>query len=431
MSGHIREKESAQQIDSNISLKTAEGSDKKMKITDLNIICIEEIFEYLDLLNLMNVADSNKRLNIAARFVYRRKHGKKCVILMEFISDNRLKMESKQFRLSGANDSLQFLRCFGCVISDLRCYLINETLKTVDRLCFYINEYCAESLIKLGMCGRGTDAIIFANNQRPFVNIETLVLTVCRLGTNVMQFNKLFPKMRNLTLSSNRMVENECNDMHFPDLRSLKYDLKPMYCGMLIPHLENVIRLNPNLRSLEISYWDRELIPKISKYLPQLEEFKIFTLYDGKPNYGIDQLHFKSLKKFKCSQSNILSEFEFSCDQLEEIFLSDQKINNLVNFIEKNSTLKIIGLIFYDLSNKDVLQLAKTLPPLSQLNMCIQKKISVDEAIHFVNELKQIKEFSFKKDDDDRSIVNDLRARLGGIWKVFSHHPNEVQIMCD
>lgn len=50
-----------------------------MKITDLNFDCLETILEYLHFIDLMNVADSTKRLNEAAVLVFARKYGKKIV----------------------------------------------------------------------------------------------------------------------------------------------------------------------------------------------------------------------------------------------------------------------------------------------------------------------------------------------------------------
>lgn len=46
-----------------------------MNLNDLNIICLETVLEYLDIANLLNAADSSKRLWHAARLVYERKYG--------------------------------------------------------------------------------------------------------------------------------------------------------------------------------------------------------------------------------------------------------------------------------------------------------------------------------------------------------------------
>ena len=53
------------------------GSSEKMKLTGLNIDCLENILEYLELGDLLNAATSNKRLNQAANFIFDREHSKK------------------------------------------------------------------------------------------------------------------------------------------------------------------------------------------------------------------------------------------------------------------------------------------------------------------------------------------------------------------
>lgn len=51
------------------------------KITDVIDDCLERIFECLDLVSLLNVANANKRLRPAARLIYKRKYGKNTVAI--------------------------------------------------------------------------------------------------------------------------------------------------------------------------------------------------------------------------------------------------------------------------------------------------------------------------------------------------------------
>lgn len=141
--------------------------------------------------------------------------------------------------------------------------------------------------------------------------------------------------MRHLVLYDNIIVETECIEMHFPNLKYLEYypdyskndflppNRRPKSSDneQLTQHFENVIRLNPDLRSFDIDDWSGKLLQKIFKYLSQLEKLAIDIL-DDEPDYGIDQVHFKNLKKIRfisCKgQSNLLSKIEFSFDQLEK-----------------------------------------------------------------------------------------------------------------
>lgn len=52
-----------------------------MKITDLDDVCLEKIFDRLDLHSLFNIAVANEWLRPSARFIYKRKFGTQIVCL--------------------------------------------------------------------------------------------------------------------------------------------------------------------------------------------------------------------------------------------------------------------------------------------------------------------------------------------------------------
>lgn len=56
-----------------------------MKITDMNLICLEECFEYLELGWLVNVANANIRLRKAAQYVYFRKYSEMTVYFRVYV----------------------------------------------------------------------------------------------------------------------------------------------------------------------------------------------------------------------------------------------------------------------------------------------------------------------------------------------------------
>ena len=87
----------------------------KMKVTGLNIDCIESNFEYLGLGDLLNAADSNVRLRMAANFIFVRRYQNKKIWFREMcISPNRLiTIEEEHIKISDLKTSLQLLRCFG------------------------------------------------------------------------------------------------------------------------------------------------------------------------------------------------------------------------------------------------------------------------------------------------------------------------------
>lgn len=56
-----------------------------MKLTDMNLDCIESCLEHLKFNDLLQVAASNKRLNRAANFIYNRKYGSKNKVIIYIV----------------------------------------------------------------------------------------------------------------------------------------------------------------------------------------------------------------------------------------------------------------------------------------------------------------------------------------------------------
>lgn len=64
---------------SNLPIKKQRPAISLTKITDVNIDCLEKIFEHLNLTDLNNVAEADVHFLTAARLVYKRLHSSKTV----------------------------------------------------------------------------------------------------------------------------------------------------------------------------------------------------------------------------------------------------------------------------------------------------------------------------------------------------------------
>lgn len=147
------------------------------KITDLNDKCLMNIFSYLDLSSLLNVAMANKRLQVVAASTFGNKFGMKTICLQNYINFNtpRIYTLDDDIYVRGLRLCLQFLRGFGSTITDLVVFdgtnphvLVSKEYKNkfshhVDR---YLNQYCAENLSSLLFYGRS--AFSLENFRKPF-----------------------------------------------------------------------------------------------------------------------------------------------------------------------------------------------------------------------------------------------------------------------
>lgn len=83
-----------------------------MKLTDLNIDCLEAILECLEIGDLLNAADACRRLHHAANHLYLRIHGEKPLIDTKYYAVRPI-----AFAISNLKIALQLLRCFGHLVS--------------------------------------------------------------------------------------------------------------------------------------------------------------------------------------------------------------------------------------------------------------------------------------------------------------------------
>lgn len=116
-----------------------------IEIIDLNIDCLEHIFGFLKMEDLLNVTDAQKIFKPIAERVIARKYLKKETIIKLNISQNtrdRLHIRSMNFiMIQDLKTSLQLLRSFGHFVLELH-VLYTKDVKKSEELLRYIYEYC-------------------------------------------------------------------------------------------------------------------------------------------------------------------------------------------------------------------------------------------------------------------------------------------------
>lgn len=241
-----------------------------MKFTDLNLDCLENVLGYLDLINLLNVADSTKRLRKAAVLVFARRNGSKIMVFGWLrMSRERLVNESSKNEYADATiliidlkTALQLLRCFGCVISKIQSISHKNTIgvqpEIFRELFIYINKYCTEHLNQLELESQGGLLEYF---DKPFANLKKFATTDGEY-TEKCCLNTIFPNMEQLScVHNNDGSLYSIYTKHFPHLKELK--IKEYGDGEYDPEemekmMTNFLRLNPQLKSLSIEQYYTE-----------------------------------------------------------------------------------------------------------------------------------------------------------------------------
>lgn len=226
-------------------------AEKQTKIIDLDDDCLESIFDHLNLAGLFNVAVANEWLRPAARIVYKRRFAKKLVKLnADRVVPSLLGPieRTKYVHVNGLEMCLQYLRCFGSSIRDLRIWYGKWDAEQRAYIDQYVNEYCAEHLVQVAFLGAFIQRI-----EKPFANAQTVIVCSCDLSNRLASFPHWFPNVHALIL--NKMEMDACVvEMPFNELTYLDIDINNgnVRSGLTNEEFARLLKLCPKLRSLEI-----------------------------------------------------------------------------------------------------------------------------------------------------------------------------------
>lgn len=258
-----------------------------MKFADLNIDCLEAILDYLEFKDLVNAADSNKRINHAAKFIFARKYRKYVMeisggpsfLWAELDKPAVFQFVRKRLAIYNLKLALTTLRCFGCVMKKITIPCYNESY--VQYIAAYTNQFCAGSITEISMWNIPED--VLDNFKKPFIRIEKLRLAYFRGQHHLAGddwINRLFPKIKHLHLYSHpagcsTVIANRYIEYHFPTLEYLKIDhgyfheICPRTCGEKILA---ALKLNPHLKKLTVQFYPKKKAEFDANILQNAEE---------------------------------------------------------------------------------------------------------------------------------------------------------------
>lgn len=164
-----------------------DGQQKKPKLTPsqlklvaINDDCLEAIFDYLELMDLINVAESHSRFKFPAQWVYSHQYSMKKVILslVKTVTNAAHSIDIDE------QMALPLFRHFGNLISKLSINFMGQQAQTIEKS--LLTNY-ADSLteLELILCHRDH----FDNLSRPLENIEKLKISKSLLGKKLSQLS--------------------------------------------------------------------------------------------------------------------------------------------------------------------------------------------------------------------------------------------------
>lgn len=411
-----------------------------LKIEDIGVDCLQQVFIYLDLKDLLTVANVNQQFRKAAKCSFIGKYSKKMIeiigkqygnsgLLYDILDDCKLV-------LLDFKTILQVLRCFGESISVLDFHYLG--FKNVKRFkhiytvtVHYINEYCADSLKTFKM-----SPILNVFNMlcaKPFSKVETVEFSICHLNT--LCLNRIFPKLQHLHFDwINGNAKFTALAEYFPHLEHLEIDLWQRCPSIELITIERTLQLNQQLRSLKINS-----VHTISflKQIKSLEYFEYIGSSESFSKFRGKLLSFPNVNEFKLDLFGRVSEFmspilriPFQFDKLKVFFVYSyfQSMHNgYDNFIKRHKSIeklifKSIYLTQIELANilkngfLNKSKLMKSLPSLTEIYLDqYQINFSIVDVVRYMSDFKKLKYFSFYCSSSE----DDIKKCCSNNWEVF------------
>lgn len=416
------------------------------------------------MIDLLNVADSCKRLNKAAKLVYASKYRNKFVGLSYIktspdrlykITDISNGSINWNIIIGDLKTSLQLLRCVGHMVFGIELNAIDNSLTNrlfngviarydenrseIDRMLItYINKYCAENLKVFSILSHPStrDSLsqfdLLQYFDKSLTNVHTFY-SFDYFFTEKSCLKKLFPNLVRLKFahqSSNASFHN-INTYNFPNLKQLSIKENRSNSSILENEMVlNFLQLNPQLRMFRLesqSYFfgklNTNLVRSAVNSLQNIEKIVL----DIKPITFINSIiiHMKNVREFGIRFDKMyefpLCFLPFSFEKLEKFMISFPSERNIgvfnrefYNFINKHSTITNLSIFNIERCSSfvDWPRLAESLPFLAEITL-VSKPISSDEAIEILSYFQMLNKFQFKL----KGKYDDFRIQLDEIWE--------------
>lgn len=214
---------------------------------------LERIFEFLDMESFLNLANTCKRLQIAAAAKFHDDFRKKKIVL-EFSEYGRISYIEelhREIRVVGLSYCLPFLRCFGANCSHLTVSGLRSTPPIHnDRLDQYINRYCADTLTSIRYVEKPSFKL--ENSPKPFKCVQDVYIGHLDLGQSLPVIAELFPNLNHLVMYFISIDEN-FTAVPFPQLKDLAIN---EYKNLTINGLTKLLHANRQLEAFQLQVFN-------------------------------------------------------------------------------------------------------------------------------------------------------------------------------
>lgn len=296
-----------------ISSQNRPQNGKSLKIVHLNDYCLQEMCNYLDLIDLINLADANVRLATQAKAIFSQIFQKNRLYLalvedVVVISMRSVLGVCNEHNRSGYpvvkhRDLKKMFQHFGDCFTKIK-VSFEDDHSTKYNVFKMIANYCGETLVELEMSDRLAVCDGCANGllQKPFGRLEKLTISningssdsLCRC------IPKRFPNLRALgfynvtNITTHFALEQQFAHLEHFCIYTWCHEFNRDYFRLI----RSIVKLNPQLRSLGMCRrnGDEHFDDISSITMPNIEKIDISPEFAGtKPPFQFDNLTTMSL----------------------------------------------------------------------------------------------------------------------------------------
>lgn len=412
------------------------------------------ILEELELPDLVNMAQVNEGFNHLSRFVFKQKYAHH--VLVDDIENvpgefgenllNRFGIFALGMRLPRKATSwssengvfklhdywliLNTLKYFGNLIQkfEIQSSMPNKRDKVRRVIYDHLTKYCASTLVQLDL-GTVRD-IWFDTLKGPFTRLEELIfdkayIFYIGITAKTLLVAQKFPNLRRLTMKNGFSSTTPLIlDGFVPHLEYLNIERN-------VNSIENFIRQNPHIRSLELTGFPSDYINIVHEHLPNLESLTIHTDQSEDSieiNRPIDFEHLKVLHSH-CYYINSLTNISFS--NLEELlmFYKHQEVNQWIQFFGMNQTT-FTRFILYDYNHVDfyfafdIQRLVDALPQsVDEISIYKMHFLNAETIVRIIESRANLRKILFSQTEffDFEPV---LRRRFDENWEITATEDN-------
>lgn len=287
---------------------------------DLNFDCQLMNLGKLNLIELLEVAQTSKQLAALTSDAFRRQYGSKTIEIYGTIvplANNRMEVMGSTIRILSPELYFKVLQHFGHVISRIRISYIHIKVEQRNKIHSFIGKYCSDSLVSLEFYP-GDDTALF-NWQQPFAKVAIIQLFgIINSSQNAnMELNEIFPNLRQLSLNHVTTSNPSILDIafqHLEDIEIVEHNNDGFPFDNRSP-IEKLFTKNANIKNLQLFDCDLgNYIEMMNKVLPHLQTLGLsWNEYAGK--------------------LSIANQAKFD-------------VNTLIEFMEQRSELNRLSLVF-------------------------------------------------------------------------------------